>query len=164
MLFRNGFVSNSSSSSFILGAYGESENISLEYVDHWLHTLLDMYNELFQKNLAFEEVFDPPFVVETEQSLVDCGVIYYLEGSKFLHRVRCTNLISQLNTSFTRYDPVIVKTDFYSYIKLGNMWYQIITDRIFGKIIIRSASENSIPFCLFDIIAENFRAERVHMG
>lgn len=57
MKIRSGFVSNSSSSSFVLDT-----KLSLEEITVKLHMLLDFYNDFFDQELEFDEVFRKPFI------------------------------------------------------------------------------------------------------
>ena len=52
MKIRNGFVSNSSSSSFVCNT-----GLHAGEVEFKLGRMLDMYNELFETNLLFDEIF-----------------------------------------------------------------------------------------------------------
>jgi len=56
MKIRTGFVSNSSSSSFIC-----RKKMTIEEATEKTKILLDAYNKLFDKNLKYEEVFFPPY-------------------------------------------------------------------------------------------------------
>lgn len=56
MKVRSGFVSNSSSSSFVCNT-----TMTIKDVEKTLHQLLDFYNEFFNENLKFDEVFKKPF-------------------------------------------------------------------------------------------------------
>jgi hypothetical protein len=56
MKIRSGFVSNSSSSSFVC-----KTKMTVEEVEESLHQLLDFYNEFCGLNLEFDEVFKKPF-------------------------------------------------------------------------------------------------------
>jgi Cft2 family RNA processing exonuclease len=60
---RNGFVSNSSSSSFIVNSYPcleEKDKVkySVDEIKNQLKDLLKIYNKFFKSNLQFEDVFD----------------------------------------------------------------------------------------------------------
>lgn len=59
MKLRTGFVSNSSSSSFIC-----ETDMSVDQVREKLVVLLNAHNELFGTSLSFYEVFDDPFVAD----------------------------------------------------------------------------------------------------
>ena len=74
MKIRNKFVSNSSSSSFIVGG-----DYSIEGVKHYLEILLDFYNDFFNAKLSFREVFGDLFIATKEyenryNSYTDYGV------------------------------------------------------------------------------------------
>jgi hypothetical protein len=68
---RIGFVSNSSSSSFICHT-----DMSLEDVNDKLVILLDFYNEFNDTNLSFDEVFCEPFVASKEYASDEWGKTY----------------------------------------------------------------------------------------
>ena len=61
MKIRNGFISNSSSSSFICDF--RKKEISIKEVKKDLQIILDFYNTLFKKDLKFNDVFNEPFFV-----------------------------------------------------------------------------------------------------
>ena len=60
MKIRSGFVSNSSSSSFICDTH-----MSPGEVEYKLRELLDFYNKMFERCFEFEEVFEEPFRDDT---------------------------------------------------------------------------------------------------
>jgi len=62
MKIRNGFVSNSSSSSFIC-----SSTLSIKKVEDKLKTILKLYNELYDKDLKFAKVFQKPFIITKDK-------------------------------------------------------------------------------------------------
>ena len=64
MKIRNGFVSNSSSSSFIC-----STSMDLEKVRQKLETMLNNYNDLFEDSLKFDEVFEEPFRISGQDAM-----------------------------------------------------------------------------------------------
>jgi len=108
---RMGFVSNSSSSSFICDT-----KMSPEAAKEKLVMMLDFYNEFNDYDLVFESVFDEPFIATKE----------YAESS------------------WAEYYKDIAKAE--------------------GKLIIEGASDNSIPYDLFDMIKSKFNATRCHLG
>ena len=57
MKIRNGFVSNSSSSSFICDT-----KMSVEEVRDKLQKIVEFYNDMTDERLMFDEVFHEPFV------------------------------------------------------------------------------------------------------
>ena len=59
MKIRNGFVSNSSSSCFICGAYCKND-YSIEGITRLLQKMLDFHNDMEEENLTFDEVFRTP--------------------------------------------------------------------------------------------------------
>jgi len=108
---RMGFVSNSSSSSFICDTKMSSEEAKDKLV-----ILLDFYNEFNDEDLCFESVFDEPFIATKEYA--ESGLAKYHSG--------------------------------------------IATAE--GKLVIESATDNSIPYSLFDMIESKFNATRCHLG
>jgi len=62
MKIRNGFVSNSSSASFVCGKNFSIKDI--EDIKNTLQDLLKFYNTFFNDNLKFEDVFDNPKKIE----------------------------------------------------------------------------------------------------
>ena len=64
MKIRNGFVSNSSSSCFVCNPMGgikdyanDNKEYTVEEAREILQKMLDFYNEMMEKNLAFDDVF-----------------------------------------------------------------------------------------------------------
>jgi len=117
MKIRNGFVSNSSSSSFVCGKNFSIKDI--EDIKNTLQDLLKFYNTFLNEDLKFEDVFKEPKKIEQND----------LEILK-------------------AYDEVVER-----YIKNIN-----------DRIIIYSEDDNSIPYSLFDLIAQKFDAYHIHLG
>ncbi len=65
MKIRKGFVSNSSSSCFICGAWGNCK-YSIEEITSILQKMLDFYNELEEQELSFDSVFETPKMATDE--------------------------------------------------------------------------------------------------
>ena len=65
MKIRNGFVSNSSSESFLCRT-----NYTVEETKNILQKMLDFYNEIFKIELTFEDVFVMPYI-STKEYLED---------------------------------------------------------------------------------------------
>lgn len=70
MKLRTGFVSNSSSSSFVCDT-----KMSVKEVESSLRRLLEIYNEFFDASLKFNEVFKKPFrcTKEYQKSMTEWG-------------------------------------------------------------------------------------------
>ena len=68
MKIRQGFVSNSSSSSFICGMWSPSScpKYTIEETITILQKILDFYNDLEEKHLSFDDVFETPRLATTE--------------------------------------------------------------------------------------------------
>lgn len=64
MKLRKGFVSNSSSSSFVIDPKYVTKG--LDDIQKKLEMLLDFYNKFHGKSLKFEDVFEEPFVLYEE--------------------------------------------------------------------------------------------------
>jgi hypothetical protein len=43
-------------------------------------------------------------------------------------------------------------------------YYNVSEDRVDNKILILGADDNSVPWCLFEMIEHKFNAERIHLG
>ena len=65
MKIRKGFVSNSSSSCFICGLWGDNE-YSIKEMIPILQKMLDFYNDLEEESLSFDDVFKLPEIATTE--------------------------------------------------------------------------------------------------
>ena len=113
MKVRTGFVSNSSSSSFVC-----QTDMSMLLIERTMHKLIDLYEDAVG--------------VCSEEKLFEV-----IEGSK-------------------AYDEMLKDWDYLD-------CYGVDGTTV-GKIIIESASDNSIPYELFDLIKTIFKAERLHLG
>jgi len=71
MKIRNGFVSNSSSSSFICDT-----EISLEKVKEKLVLMVDFYNDLNDEDNDFEDIFNEPFISDDSYCKSDWADYY----------------------------------------------------------------------------------------
>lgn len=111
MKIRNGFVSNSSSSSFIC-----KTDLSVTEVSEKLHKIHQLYCEIYDDESSFTDCYEEP--------------LYLTDAEKK------------------------------EYFKYWTTHYEIPE----GNIIINSASDNSIPFDLFDMIENAFNARRIHLG
>ena len=65
MKIRTGFISNSSSSCFICGVYGENE-YNIEEMIPILQEMLDFYNKMEETQYHFDDVFEVPRVATEE--------------------------------------------------------------------------------------------------
>jgi hypothetical protein len=78
MKIRNGFVSNSSSSSFIC-----STDMRICEVRRMLEKLLDMHNEFMNEDLSFDDVFRQPFIADEAYTKGEwAGHYRYIADSK----------------------------------------------------------------------------------
>ena len=114
MKIRTGFVSNSSSSSFICDT-----SMSLAEVDKKLRIMYNFAKEFDffgYESLDFEDMFNEPFIATKK---------YEREMQKDWGSA-----------------PLEIE----------------------GKIIINGNSDNSIPYTLFEVIQDVFKATRIHMG
>jgi len=115
MKIRKGFVSNSSSSSFICQV-----DISPERALEILEKILSCYNDVFGIDRGFHDVFEVPFIAE-EGYLKD----WIMDDHEY-------------ENEKIRSAP--------------------------GKVVIESAGDNSIPYCLFELLEDRFDAIRIHLG
>ncbi len=69
MKIRDGFVSNSSSSSFVCKI-----TMGIEEIKEKLVAILDFHNSMYNTDLQFDDVFDEPFLCDNEHKeyIKDC--------------------------------------------------------------------------------------------
>ena len=113
MKIREGFVSNSSSSSFICRV-----NMDTNEAKEILIKLLALYNGAMDTNYIYEKVFYDPYVGDKKYE-------------------------NELNKYYGTYQTI---------------------PKINGSLVINSASDNSIPYELFNMIESKFNATRIHLG
>ena len=77
MKIRNGFVSNSSSSSFICNFYDDEPTCTIEEVEQDLRKMLDFYNDMFEENLSFSEVFGDIYIGHKKDKYLEGWRDYY---------------------------------------------------------------------------------------
>jgi hypothetical protein len=77
MKIRNGFVSNSSSSSFICNLHGDGVGYTVDEVKQGLTKILDFYNDLFEDCLEFDRVFGDIYIVEKDDETLKWWKDYY---------------------------------------------------------------------------------------
>jgi len=82
MKIRTGFVSNSSSSCFILGDRWKKSDI--KRIKNELEIVVDFYNKLFKEDQSFEDVFQEPRLATKEDiELLDRYIGYYNQDKEF---------------------------------------------------------------------------------
>jgi hypothetical protein len=119
MKIRNGFVSNSSSSSFICDTKLTNEEIKIE-----LKKLFSFCREFFKEDLYIQESLSLPF----DEIVGEIGKVKK------------------------------------NYLKDWQDYHGDIIKANIGKAYIESASDNSIPSVLCDLIERKFDAVRLHLG
>jgi hypothetical protein len=124
MKIRTGFVSNSSTSSFVCDT-----EMSLSEIKLKLKMIVDFARnmDLISPQSFFKDIFKKPFIADKKYAK---NISHYIEVYKDNSLIDISNK----------------KED------------------IFGKIIIESASDNTIPYELFDLIEFIFKGERIHLG
>ena len=138
MKIRTGFVSNSSSSSFIC-----LSKVSAKTAKERLKALLDVYNLLTDSKLTFEETFQDPFVVSSHDK----------KSKEYKDRMQ-----GWIFGKDAPYKNVRVGVFGMSDTVIGKE-----TD-LDGKLIINSTNDNTVPYTLYELIEEAFNAERIHLG
>lgn len=117
MKLRLDFVTNSSSSCFVC-----KTDKSIGEIRFQLQVMLDTYNLTTGKTLAFEDVFEEPFISDNPEAINESATGHYWS-----------------------YDKKELK-------------------EMQNKVLIYSASDNTIPYSLWELIEEAFDAIRKHLG
>jgi len=150
MKIRKGFVSNSSSSSFICD---NKSNLTIEQVKKILVNIFELATDAETIKTEdnkhrgfpnrFEDMFQEPFIIKdlTEKYVEYEDVINYIDMIWNWKRA----YKNDFNDPF-KYAGIKNKKDF------------------IGKLIINSTSDNTIPYEFFDFIKNTFDGERVHLG
>lgn len=143
MKTRNGFVTNSSSSLFIVRVNqwrDEDEKWDLQDVKEVLQIMLDSYNAIYNSDLKFDNVFT------------------YVAGSKDddkALREAFDDCCWDADAKYDVYDEV-----FYENFDTDKTYMDIVKT---GEFVILSGN-NTIPYQLFDYIRKVLNANRLHLG
>jgi len=135
---RDGFVSNSSSSSFIC-----LSKVSAKTAEERLKALLNVYNLLTNSKLVFEKTFQDPFIVSSHD-----------KKSK-AYKEEMDGWIFGKDAS---YQNVRIGNSFGASVVIGK------ESDLNGKLIINSVDDNTIPCSLYELIEEAFDGSRLHLG
>jgi hypothetical protein len=140
---RKGFVTNSSSSCFIVkvNEYTKEENkLDVEDVEYALRIMLKSYNSIFGTNLRYNSVFGYVGVPDEEKVKEAFSNAAWGTGEGCI-KVYDEHLGMSIETTMTYLD--LAKT---------------------GDFVIFSKEDNSIPYQLHGYIEDVLRAKKLHLG
>lgn len=142
-------ITNSSSEIFICNSKKQ-----LEIVKSILQSLIDEQNSINNTKMTFENVFREPYIVNSSNSdsLIDTisSYGYQFSGTEYLPSY--FDLEGNWEERNKQHEEIV------------NKWKENNLDKINGLLIIESASDNSIPYEIFDKINEIFNGDNVHLG
>jgi hypothetical protein len=146
-------ITNSSSELFIC-----STDKSLEVIKDIIITFVIAYDKAYEYGKTFEDMFEEPYILEELdedfiETLGSYGKFDYLKFPKF----------NEFYHKEGGYDKC--HKEWQDAIKV---WMELNKETLEkdykGKVIIRSASDNSIPYGLMEVICDIFNADRTHLG
>jgi hypothetical protein len=146
---------------------------SLETVKSLLHEMLDLYNKCNEgKAQPFDEVFGRISVISKDDKEAAKELMLTIGSYKgYYHST------DEVFATFPSYedekyklepDKQYSQTDFKAYQKDEEKWVEDNVDKFLekygGRITIHSASDNSIPYSLFEMIDSAFNGYHIHLG
>lgn len=163
MKIRNGFVSNSSSSCFILNYYERDDypNYTVEQIEENLNKMLDFYKDMFDRDLTYCGVFQTPKMIDDKELEWLCD---WLNGDAVTDEAMLKKLEKMSKQKNNQYKSTYrIGEDWYNKHWDGT-WKKTEANRVKGKMMILSQEDNSIPYELFDVIENKFNSHRFHLG
>lgn len=159
-------ITNSSSELFVC----DTEK-SIETIESLLQEMLDLYNRCHEdEHKTFEETFGEIDVISKENKEEARGLMQTLGGYSSYYHCELFETYPKHDDEKYKLEPEkqFSKTDFEQYRKDEEKWLDDNLDKFLekygGRITIHSASDNSIPYSLFEMIDSAFNSYHIHLG
>jgi hypothetical protein len=139
-------ITNSSSELFI-----SSKDTDVSFVREFLEDIISIENKYENRNTKFYDYFDEPYLLTEENidSFLNDGSWFLSESYKMPFK--------QQNEP---YDNYMERVNEYE----KNWVRSVNKDDYIGKVVIKSASDNTIPYHYFELISSVLNAKRYHLG
>ena len=145
-------ITNSSSELFI----GKAKK-DVETIRELLNEMLDLHNKVNDTDYSFDDVFSTIDNVENVDSVLQTFVSFGIPYT-----------VSEIFEKYEKPPHYSSTEDWSELVKKEKEWIASISqedrDKLSEYVIIESASDNSIPYDLFDSIESLVNGERIHLG
>jgi hypothetical protein len=168
-------ITNSSSEIFVC-----ETTKTLDIVNELLQDMLTLHNKIHETNFSFSDCFLEPYMImenNFEKYFIDYVLGWNTTPYKYMllsyydfadkHRINTEPWSFDIPVDSNGYKKrrEIIKKDYDKYLddwKKEN--YESLKKDSIGLIIIESASDNTIPYPLFELIESAFNGNRYHLG
>jgi hypothetical protein len=169
-------ITNSSSELFVCRT-----KETIDVIISGLKSIVETYNKLNHTQKDFDDIFGEISVVDetnveqiTQNCVIDFGYVPHETGAdriKASYDFKSESVRKKYKYPYLdnlKYNQGVEMCFNLEYNKYLEKWksknYEKIKEWFIGKILIFSASDNSIPFELFDLIERAYCADKIHLG